>query len=50
MPSMDKPRIAIFRGAFFGVDHQEALEFELHPEVPSVCSPHQQYSTICLLF
>eukprot|EP00434_Breviolum_minutum_P000548 symbB.v1.2.000475.t1/scaffold11.1/size528188/24 len=24
--------IAIFRGAFFGVDHQEALEFELHPE------------------
>lgn len=25
-------RIAIFRGAFFGVDHQEALEFELHPE------------------
>ena len=22
-------RIAIFRGAFFGVDYQEALEFEL---------------------
>ena len=25
-------RIAIFRGAFFGVDHQAALEFELHPD------------------
>ncbi|CAE7228185.1 ADA [Symbiodinium sp. KB8] len=24
--------IAIFRGAFFGVDHQQALEFELYPE------------------
>ncbi|CAJ1339732.1 unnamed protein product [Effrenium voratum] len=25
--------IAIFRGAFFGVDHQQSLEFELFPEV-----------------
>ena len=29
-------RIAIFRGAFFGVDHQQALEFELWPEACSI--------------
>ena len=37
-------RIAIFRGAFFGVDHQAALEFELYPDASQSDGGIQQFA------